>query len=702
MIDHQHRMLDTETEKPQDVGQTLRRFWGYFGRYRLVLLLVGLFIAGGTYMQVLIPDLTGQAVDCYLGPYAARQFGADNSALAEIPGLASQTAQETDAFGNCWFTDPDPGASAAETAAGLGGLILLIVGLFVGNSILSGLQFYLMQFAGYRVLRDLRDEVFAHVHRLTLGYFTRHEAGDIMSRFTNDIDTIQQVITFALVNVAQGALLIVWIVVTMLSKNVPFSIVSLLPLPLMFLATRWFSAKAREAFRVAREEIGDVNADLQESISAVREVQAFSREEENIEQFRASNAANRDANIRAQLFTSGLAPTLEVFSYASLALVSVVGGVAILSGNGLLGSSISLGLIITFIGYTQQFNRPVQQISVLWTNIQNAIAGGERIFGLLDETPELADKPDAVPLPPVEGHVVYEDVWAEYNPGEPVLRGINIEAQPGQMIAIVGPTGAGKTTIINLLPRFWDVSAGRITIDGGLDQASRGSGQGSRGSGQGSRGLDQGSRGLDQRSRWDVRDVTRRSLREQIGMVLQDTFLFSDTVANNIRYGNPEASDDEVRQAAQLAQAHDFIMSLPDGYDTVLGERGGGLSQGQRQLLSIARVALSDPRILILDEATSSVDTRTERKIQAALDQLLEGRTSFVIAHRLSTIRNADQVLVLDEGQIIERGTHQELLAREGFYYELYMSQFRRSVTEEPDLEHFVAVQDATMDRDER
>ncbi|MFW5943183.1 MAG: ABC transporter ATP-binding protein, partial [Chloroflexota bacterium] len=624
MIGHQHRMLDTDTEKAQDVGQTLRRFWAYFRRYRLILLLVGLFIAGGTYMQVLIPDLTGQAVDCYLGPYAARQFGADNATLAEIPGLASETAQETDAFSNCWFTEPDPGASAAETVAGLGGLILLIVGLFVGNSVLSGLQFYLIQSAGYRVLRDLRDEVFAHVHRLTLGYFTRHEAGDVMSRFTNDIDTIQQVITFALVNVAQGVLLIAWIIVTMLSKNVPFSVVSLLPLPLMFLATRWFSAKAREAFRVTREEIGDVNADLQESISAVREVQAFSREDENIEQFRASNAANRDANIRAQLFTSGLAPTLEVFSYVSLALVSVVGGLAILSGNGLLGSPISLGLIVTFIGYTQQFNRPVQQISVLWTNIQNAIAGGERIFDLLDEEPELADKPDAVPLPPVDGHVVYENVWAEYNPGEPVLRGINIDAQPGQMIAIVGPTGAGKTTIINLLPRFWDVSDGQVAIDS-----------------------------------HDIRDITRRSLREQIGMVLQDTFLFSDTVANNIRYGHPEASDEEIRQAAQLAQAHDFIMSLPDGYDTVLGERGGGLSQGQRQLLSIARVALSDPRILILDEATSSVDTRTERKIQGALDQLLEGRTSFVIAHRLSTIRNADQVLVLDEGQIIERGTHQ-------------------------------------------
>ena len=648
MLNQNERLFNTETETAENIGHTLRRFWAYFRRYRPILLLVGLFIVGGTYMQVLIPDLTGQAVDCYLGPYAARQAAASageglRDALANIPGLATETAGQANAFRNCWYTTPDVDATASETIAGLGRLILLIVGLFVGSAVLSGLQFYLMQAAGLRVLRDLRADVFEHVQRLTLGYFTRHEAGDVMSRFVNDTDTIQQMVSFALVNVLQGVLLIGWVVVTMLRKNLPFAAISLITLPFMFYATRWFSARAREAFRVARREIGDVNADLQESISAVREVQAFSREEENIEQFRASNAANRDANIQAQLFTSALAPTLEALSYVSLAIVSVVGGLAILSESGLLGSAVSLGLIITFIGYTQQFNRPVQQISVLWTNIQNAIAGGERIFGLLDEHPELADKPGAVALPQAQGHVRYENVWAQYNVDEPVLRGIDIEAHPGEMVAIVGPTGAGKTTIISLLPRFWDVSDGQVIIDA-----------------------------------HDVRDVTRRSLREQIGIVLQDTFLFSDTVMNNIRYGRPEATDEEVVAAAQLAQAHEFISRLPDGYETVLGERGGGLSQGQRQLLAIARVALTDPRILILDEATSSVDTRTERKIQAALDTLLEGRTSFVIAHRLSTIRNADQVLVLQAGQIVERGTHDRLLAQQGAYYDLYMSQFRR------------------------
>jgi len=509
-----------------------------------------------------------------------------------------------------------------------------------------------MSLSGYRVLRDLQAQVFGHLHHLSLGYFTKHEAGDVMSRFTNDSDTLQQVIGFGLVSVLQGTLQIVWTIWVMVRLNAPFALISLVTLPLMFFATRWFSGQARKAFRRARQQIGNVNADLQESISAVREVQAFSREDENIQQFRESNAANRDANIRAQAYTGALGPTLEALSYVSLAVVAGVGGVLLLNGQGVLGTAISVGLIITFIGYTQQFNRPVQMIATQWATLQSAVAGAERIFGLLDEPADIIDKPGAVAIPSINGHVVYQDVWAEYNPGEPVLRGVDIEAQAGQTVAIVGPTGAGKTTIINLLPRFWDVgtadgAGGAITIDG-----------------------------------YDLRDVTQQSLRQQIGIVLQDTFLFSDTVMNNIRYGRPEATDEEVIAAAQLSHAHEFIERLPDGYQTVLGERGAGLSQGQRQLLAIARVALIDPRILILDEATSSVDTRTEQQIQRALEKLLHGRTSFVIAHRLSTIRHADQVLFVDAGQVIERGTHDSLLAQNGRYAELYMSQFRRKGAE--------------------
>lgn len=647
MMQHQDRLLGVEADKADRTWPTIKRLGQQFKPYWFVLILVSVLVVLNAYLQVLVPDMTGQVVDCYLTPYATGQRTGmtDASGLMEMAG--STAFGDTAAADNCWYTTADPTATAEETISGMARLIVTIALIYVGSALATGASFYLMRWAGFYVLRDLREKVFAYIHRLSLGYFSRHEVGDIMSRFTNDMDTLQQAIGFALLNVVQGVLLLGWIVYTMFSKNIPFSIISLITLPIMFIATRWFSGQARKAFRKARQEIGSVNSNLQESISSVREVQAFSREDENIAQFRDDNAANRDANVKAQVYTSALAPALEALSYVSLAIVASVGGILLLNDMNLMGTTVSMGLIITFILYTQQFNRPVQQISVLWTNIQSAIAGSERIFSLLDEDVEIADKPDAIVMPHIEGHVRLEGVWAEYNPGEPVLKGIDIDATPGKTIAIVGPTGAGKTTIINLLPRFWDVAQGAITIDG-----------------------------------HDVRDVTAHSLREQIGLVLQDTFLFSASVMDNIRYGRPDATDEEVIEAAKLARADEFINKLENGYDTVLGERGAGLSQGQRQLLAIARVTLTDPRILILDEATSSVDTRTERLIQTALDTMLEGRTSFVIAHRLSTIRNADEVLVLEAGQIIERGTHDSLLEAEGFYYDLYMSQFRRQVEE--------------------
>ncbi len=647
MIDRSEQLLGAEARKARQVGPTLRRFWRYLARHRLIILLIVVLIIAGTYMQVLIPDLTGQAVDCYLTPYAA---GTQFEALTgDLPAEAAQFLEGLDfaSESNCWFTTPDPSATANEVLRGLGWLTLVVAGLYVGNAIVSGLQFFLMGYAGQKMLRDMRGDIFRHIHRLTLGYFGKHEAGDVMSRLTNDTDTISQVVGFGLISVMQGGLLIVWVIWRMFNLSAPFALISLITLPLMIVATRWFSNQARKAFRRARQEIGSVNADLQESISAVREVQAFSREDENIAQFRVSNRANRDANVKAQAYSSALAPTLEALSYVSMAVVAGIGGLAVLGYISVLSGTVSLGLIITFIAYTQQFNRPVQQIALLWTNIQSAIAGGERIFDFLDTEPDMIDAPDAQEMPAIGGFVTLKDVWAEYNPGEPVLQGVNITAKPGQTVAVVGPTGAGKTTIINLIPRFYDVTSGSVSIDG-----------------------------------IDVRQVARESLRRQIGLVLQDTFLFSDSVMNNIRYGRPEATDEEVVAAAKLARADDFISRLPEGYDTVLGERGSGLSQGQRQLLAIARVALGDPRILILDEATSSVDTRTEREIQAALQQLLSGRTSFVIAHRLSTIRNADQVIVLDKGKVVERGTHKELLAAGGFYHDLYMSQFRRQTDE--------------------
>ncbi len=649
------RILSQDALKPRRLGETLARFGAYFRRYWPMLLVVLALISITTWTQVTTPDLTGQVVDCYLAPQAGSAFSflagggesaapASNCWLAKDPaalGLGQRLVRSLVTAGG--FPAPDP-ARLDDPArlAGLGRVILVIIGLFVTGSVLTGLTFFLMTWTGQRVLRALRVDVFRHLHRLSLSYYAEHEAGDLMSRITNDSETIQQALNFALVNVFSGLLLLIWTATAMLTRNLPLAVLSLVVLPLMLAATTWFSTQARKAFRRTRQEMGSVNAELQESIAAVREVQAFNRAEENIESFRQTNAANRDANIRAVAFTSALAPTLEALGYVALGLVAGVGGLFLLRGQTFLGTTVSLGLLITFLGYVQRFNQPIQQISVLWTNVQNAIAGGERMFSLLDEQPAVQDRPDAREMPPIVGRIEFDAVDAAYTVGVPVLKGVSFTAEPGQMMAIVGPTGAGKTTIINLIPRFYDVTGGTVRVDG-----------------------------------HDVRDVTAASLRRQIGVVLQDTFLFSATVMENIRFGRPEASDDEVIAAARLAHADAFIERLPDGYATLLGERGSGLSQGQRQLIAIARAALANPRILILDEATSSVDTRTERLIQRAFDELLHGRTSFVIAHRLSTIRNADQVLVLDQGQIVERGTHTELLARRGFYYDLYMSQFR-------------------------
>lgn len=623
------RMLQNEVLKPRHVRLTLGRFSKYFRPHWHWLLVVAVLLVINAWVQVIAPGRIGQAVDCYLAPQAATAVGA-----AIVESASEQ---------NCWYDSLPSNASTEARMQGLLRLSLELLVLFVAGAITGGAMFFLMGWTGQLVLRQLQTDLFDHLHRLSLSFYSKTESGQLMSRITNDVSTIQQAIGFALVQVLSGGLLLVWIAYSMLAANFTYGLVSLTVLPLMLVATLWFSNQARKAFRASREKIGDVNAELQEGISGVREVQAFGREDANIERFTQSSAAYRDANVRAVAYTSALGPSLEALGYLAIAVVTGVGGLFLLRGQNLGGAAVSLGLIVAFLGYVQRLNQPITQIAIMWANIQSAVAGGERIFDLLDEMPDIQEKLDAREMPAIQGRVVYADVSAEYKSDEPVLRHVDLIAEPGQTIAIVGPTGAGKTTLVNLLPRFYDVTGGTVTIDG-----------------------------------VDVRDVTLPSLRRQIGVVLQDSFLFSDTVMNNIRFGRPEATDEEVMMAAQLAHAHDFVEHLPEGYQTVLGERGTGLSQGQRQLLSIARAALAQPRILILDEATSSVDTRTERQIQAALEKLMQGRTSFVIAHRLSTIRNANQVLVLVKGEVVERGRHEELLAHRGVYYDLYMSQFQR------------------------
>ncbi|MCS7220394.1 MAG: ABC transporter ATP-binding protein [Anaerolineae bacterium] len=513
--------------------------------------------------------------------------------------------------------------------------MLAFAGAIVGGYLFNAVSNYCMSVIGQRTLKSLRNDIFSQVQRLSLRFFDTHEPGDLMSRLVNDTDTINQFLSNGLNRILIDTLSLFGIIVVMLRLQVDLALVSFTVIPLMVGATLYFARRARVAYRRTRERIGAVSAELEENIAGVREVQAFARERENQQRFLELNAANRDAAVSAQAITAAFMPTVDILSALAMAIVAGYGGHLAVQGQA------SVGLIAAFLGYVQRFFMPIRAISQLYTSAQSALAGAERIFDLLDEQPEIRDAPDAFEMPPIQGHVVFDHVRFGYKPGEEVLHDVTLEALPGQTIALVGPTGAGKSSIVNLLMRFYDVWDGAVRIDG-----------------------------------IDVRQVTQSSLRRQMGIVLQDTFLFSGTVADNIRYGRLDATDEEVEAAARLVNAHEFISRLPDGYQTRVLERGNNFSQGQRQLIAFARAVLADPRILILDEATSSVDTRTEALIQEALGRLLKGRTSFVIAHRLSTIRNADQVLMIVDGRIVERGTHEELLAHRGAYYALYSQQF--------------------------
>ncbi len=518
----------------------------------------------------------------------------------------------------------------------LNNLVLIIV-LLQGIALISNYaRIRATNILGQNALRDLRHNLFAHVQYLSFRFFDLRPAGAVLVRITNDVNSLQNLFTNGIVNTLQDVLILVGVVIIMLTLNVPLALLCLVVLPVMFWASGPLRAKVRRAWQVVRIKLARINAHLAESIQGIRVTQAFVQAESNKEYFNYMNEDNRHAWLRAIRTNAWFNPSIEISAAIGTVIVYLFGTHLVRSGT------LTIGLLFAFATYIGNFWEPINRISQTYNEVLVAMASSERIFDYMDTRPTVLEAPDAPELPQIAGRIELENVVFEYEKGREALRGVTLVAEPGETVALVGHTGAGKTSIINLVSRFYDVTAGRILIDG-----------------------------------IDIRDVTLPSLRRQIGLVLQDTFIFTGTVMDNIRYGRLDATDEEVIAAAKAVRAHEFIMRLPLGYATEVQERGSRLSMGERQLLSFARALLADPRILILDEATASIDTRTEMAIQSALTTLLQGRTSFVIAHRLSTIRGADRIYVLDHGRVIEVGNHESLMAARGTYYGLIQSQFR-------------------------
>ncbi len=524
---------------------------------------------------------------------------------------------------------------AQRDVPGLTRTALLIAATFGGIYLTAAGQRWLLSWVGLRVLATLRRDLFRHLQNLPLGYHDTHIVGVTISRVINDVGVINDLLSQGVVTLIGDSVVLVGIVIAMISMSPKLALLSFSVLPLMIAATLLFTGRAQRAFRQTRSGIAAVVGDFAENLSGMRVIQAFAQEGATFEHFDTLNRVNRDAHISAMTLSFVFLPAVEFLSMLATAVVLWFGGAFVIRAE------LSLGVVVAFLAYVTRFFDPIQELSQLYTTVQAAMAGGERVIEVLDTPAEVSDRPVAREMPRIVGRIELDRVSFAYRGEMEVLHDVSLRIEPGQTVALVGPTGAGKTSIANLIARFYDVTAGAVRIDG-----------------------------------INVRDVRQRSLRGQMGLVPQDPFLFSGTIAENIAFGRPDASPAEIEAAARLARCHDFIAGLPGGYQTEILEGGVNLSLGQRQLLCIARAALADPRILILDEATASVDTITEAYIQDAIDRLLEGRTAIVIAHRLSTIRNADLICVVQDGRIVEQGRHEELLARGGLYRELYEKQF--------------------------
>ncbi|WP_193373927.1 ABC transporter ATP-binding protein [Paenibacillus sabinae] len=597
-ISRQERFVykdDDVIDKPFDWRQFLRLF-GYMKPYaRQMLPLVLLMMVLGTITKLAVPFLTSQAID---------------KAIAPKTGI------------------PNPALLYLLTAG--------VIVLYIVQWVAGVYRIKYTNVIGQRVIYDLRSDLFKHIQKLSFNFFDKRPAGSVLVRVTNDINSLQDLFTNGVVNSIIDCVQLAGIIVILLALNWKLGLAVMVTVPIMF----FVSTKLRKTIRVAWQEVriknSRINSHLNESIQGIRVTQAYTQELENMSYFDAMNMDSKKSWDKASAMNQSFGPIIEITGGIGTLILFWLGAHLIQTGN------LTVGVLVAFSTYVSNFWDPINRLGQTYNQLLVAMASSERIFEYLDEEPLVRDHPGAKPLPTIRGDIAFRKVYFEYEKGRAALKGIDLDVKAGQSIALVGHTGSGKSTIINLIGRFYDITGGLITIDG-----------------------------------QDIREVTLSSLRSQIGIVLQDTFIFSGTIRDNIRFGRLDATDKEVEEAAKAVDAHEFIMKLPDGYDTEVEERGSALSMGQRQLLSFARALLADPRILILDEATASIDTETELKIQEALKVLLKGRTSFIVAHRLSTIRHADQIVVLDHGEIKEMGTHRELTEREGIYNGLIEAQFR-------------------------
>ncbi len=618
--------------KPKNTKKTIGRLLGYVGKYKALFFVVLFFMMLNTVLSLIGGYMTRPIIN-RLSEYVGLEVDAEtlNSPIYQ----ALDSVIETVKNGATGFIASIVGDGYNDTAASVMfyilATIMILVCIYLFTIVTNYLQARVMLTISQNSIEKIRNDLFVKLQKLPVRYFDTHPTGEVMSRFTNDVDNIDVMLNNSLTSIVSGVITLIGTLVFMITTNPWLTLITVVFVPLFILFSSKIAKSSRKYYSGQQAALGAANGYVEETVTGQKVVKVFNHEETCCEEFEILNEDLRDKQMKAQFFGGIMGPIMHNTSMISYSITIGVGGFLMVRGM------LDPGALQLFAQYSKQFSMPINNISQQTASIFSALAGAERVFAVMDETPEVPDREEALDMPDMKGDVTFENVTFGYNPDKVILKNISLYAHPGQKIAFVGSTGAGKTTVTNLLSRFYDIDSGKITIDG-----------------------------------VDIHDIKRDSLRSNIAMVLQDTHLFTGTVMENIRYGRPDATDDEVIQAAKTASAHSFIMRLEKGYETMLEGDGANLSQGQRQLLNIARAAISKAPILVLDEATSSVDTRTERHIEHGLARLMATRTTFVIAHRLSTVRNSNAIMVLEQGEIIERGTHDQLLEMKGRYYELY------------------------------